>query len=169
MSRILSRTRARTRRSARSPGACGRTLPHAQFGLIGAPANAQSDRCQRSADRQKQRCAAPRPSDCRLRPLGGELERHTEGPDATMIGKLARYFSFPTWGGSWPHDWNRPTVWYVTYVTCFSRSHTEGARPAGRPGSLRPSSRLAIRPGQAPCPSRCQGTAACPGRGPPGR
>src|SRR5262249_8858930 len=54
-------------------------------------------------------------------------------------------------------------------VTCFSRLHTVGVRPAGRPGSLCPSGRLAIRPGQALCPGRCRGTAACPGRRPPGR
>ena len=48
-------------------------------------------------------------------------------------------------------------------VTRFS-SHTAGARRAGRSGSLRPSSRPASRPGQAQCPGRCQGIAACPGR-----
>jgi hypothetical protein len=59
-----------------------------------------------------------------------------------------------------------------TCVSCFSwrwRVHTAGARRAGRPGSLRPSSRLASRPGQARCPGRCRGIAACPGRGPRGR
>ena len=40
---------------------------------------------------------------------------------------------------------------------------------AGRPGSLRPSSRLASRPGLAQCPGRRRGTVACPGRGPRGR
>jgi hypothetical protein len=48
-------------------------------------------------------------------------------------------------------------------VTRFS-SHTAGARWAGRPGSLRPSSRLASRPGQARCPGRCRRIAVCPGR-----
>ncbi len=47
--------------------------------------------------------------------------------------------------------------------------HTAGARRAGRPGSLRPSSRLASRPGLAQCPGRRRGTAARPGRGPRGR
>jgi hypothetical protein len=46
---------------------------------------------------------------------------------------------------------------------------TPGARWAGRPGSLPPSGWLAIRPGQALCPGRCRGIAACPGRRPPGR
>ena len=49
------------------------------------------------------------------------------------------------------------------------RLDTAGARSAGRPGSLRPSSPLASRPGQAQCPGRRRGTAACPGRGPRGR
>ena len=48
------------------------------------------------------------------------------------------------------------------------RLHTAGARWAGRPGSLRPSSRLASRPSQAQCLGRRRGTAACPGRGPRG-
>jgi hypothetical protein len=39
-----------------------------------------------------------------------------------------------------------------------------GGRWAGRPGSLRPSGWLASRPGQALCPGRCRGIAACPGR-----
>ena len=55
-----------------------------------------------------------------------------------------------------------------TYATCFTR-RTAGARWAGRPGSLRPSSRLASQPGQAQCPGRRRGTAACPGRGRRGR
>jgi hypothetical protein len=42
-----------------------------------------------------------------------------------------------------------------------------GRRWAGRPGSLCQSGRLAIRSGRAPCPGRCQGIAACPGRRPP--
>jgi hypothetical protein len=54
-------------------------------------------------------------------------------------------------------------------VRCFSRLHTAGARPAGRPGSLRPSSRLASRPGQELCQNRYRGTPACPGRGARGR
>jgi hypothetical protein len=53
--------------------------------------------------------------------------------------------------------------------SCFSRLHTAGARLAGRPALSRPSSRFAIRPGQVLCPGRCRGTAACPGREPPGR
>ena len=44
------------------------------------------------------------------------------------------------------------------------RFHTAGARWAGRRGSLRPSGWLASRPGQALCPGRCRGIAACPGR-----
>jgi RimJ/RimL family protein N-acetyltransferase len=73
-----------------------------------------------------------------------------------------------------PNRWRRPPVRAVTraltdcgtYVTCFSRwgVHTAGARWAGRPGSLRPSSRLASRLVQAQCPDRRRGTAACPGR-----
>ena len=53
----------------------------------------------------------------------------------------------------------------IPYVTL----RTAGARRAGRPGSLCPSGRLASRPGQAPCPGRCRGTAACPGRRPRGQ
>jgi hypothetical protein len=71
-------------------------------------------------------------------------------------------------GGSWPYGWKAGLL-VVLYVMCFSRSHTAGARPAGRPGSLCLSSRLAIRPGPAPCPGRSRGTGACPGRRPPGR
>ena len=56
----------------------------------------------------------------------------------------------------------------AAHVTRFS-SHTAGARWAGRPGSLRHLSRLASRPAQARCPGRRRGTAACPGRGRPGR
>src|SRR5213592_3503155 len=41
------------------------------------------------------------------------------------------------------------------------RLHIAGAPWAGRPGSLRPSSRLASRPGRAQCPGRRRGTAAC--------
>jgi hypothetical protein len=63
----------------------------------------------------------------------------------------------------------RPAARRGACVTRFSRRHTAGAPRAGRPGSSPPSSRLAIRPGQAPCPGRCRGTAACPGREPPGR
>jgi len=59
-----------------------------------------------------------------------------------------------------------PIVWCVARVTCFSWWHTAGARRAGRPESLRPSSRLVSRPGQALCPGRRRGTAACPS--PPG-
>jgi hypothetical protein len=47
--------------------------------------------------------------------------------------------------------------------------HTAGARWAGRPGSSHRSGWPAIRPVRAPCPGRCQGTAACPGRRPRGR
>ena len=41
---------------------------------------------------------------------------------------------------------------------------TAGARWAGRPGSSPRWGWPAIRPGQAPCPGRCRGIAACPGR-----
>src|SRR5260370_8046246 len=68
-------------------------------------------------------------------------------------------------GRSWPYGWNRSVIYCVTYVTCSGVArplHTAGARPAGRPGSLCPSGRLAIQPGQPPCPGRCRGTAPCP-------
>jgi Phage integrase family len=58
------------------------------------------------------------------------------------------------------------------YVTCSKLAatlRTPGARRAGRPGALCPSGRLASGPGQARCPGRRRGIAACPGRRPPGR
>jgi hypothetical protein len=114
--------------SARSPGVCGRTLPHAQIGLIGAPANALSGRCQRSADRQKQRCAAARPCDCRLRPLGGELERHTGGAGGHDDLHAGEVLLVPGVGGCWPHGWNRPAVW------CSPMSRASAGRILRAPG-----------------------------------
>jgi hypothetical protein len=61
--------------------------------------------------------------------------------------------------------WNAAPSGCGPYVTCF-RSHTAGARWAGRPGALCPSGRLASRPGRARCPGRRRGTAACPDRRP---
>jgi endonuclease/exonuclease/phosphatase family metal-dependent hydrolase len=61
-----------------------------------------------------------------------------------------------------------PVAQRGAYVTRFSRWHTAGAPRAGRPGSSPPWSRFVRRPGQAPCPGRCRGTAACPGRESPG-
>jgi hypothetical protein len=46
---------------------------------------------------------------------------------------------------------------------------TAGARWAGRLGSSPRWEWPAIRPVRALCPGRCRGTAACPGRRPPGR
>ena len=46
---------------------------------------------------------------------------------------------------------------------------TAAVRSAGRSGALRPSSRLASRPGRAQCPGRRRRTAARPGRGRRGR
>jgi hypothetical protein len=54
-----------------------------------------------------------------------------------------------TAGGSWTYHVLQPTGYH-------------GCPAGGRPGSLRPSRRLAIRPGQALCPGRWRGTAACP-------
>ena len=47
--------------------------------------------------------------------------------------------------------------------------HIAGGQRAGRPGALRPSGRLASRPGRALGPGRRPGTAACPARRPRGR
>ena len=105
--------------------------------------------------RLSQRSAAP---GRRWQPSGPSTWRKPPG-----------YFSFPAWIGLGHTAGTRPVAQCGAYVTCFSRWHTAGARSAGRPGSSRPSCRLAIRPGQVLCPGRCRGTAACPGRGPPGR
>jgi len=61
------------------------------------------------------------------------LGHHVEagGLDDPEVGEVLLVSSV---GGSWPYGWNRSVVWCVTYVTCFSRLHTAGARPAGRPG-----------------------------------
>ena len=95
---------------------------------------------------------------CRWQPFGPAAWRKPPG-----------YFSFPAWTGPGGAARTRPAAQRGACVTRFSRWHTAGAPRAGRPGSSPPSSRLAIRPGQAPCPGRCRGTAACPGREPPGR
>jgi hypothetical protein len=105
--------------------------------------------------RLSQRSAAP---GCRWQPFGPSTWRKPPG-----------YFSFPAWTGPGHTAGTRPAGQRGACVTRFSRRHTAGAPRAGRPGSSPPSSRLAIRPGQAPCPGRCRGTAACPGREPPGR
>ena len=68
--------------------------------------------------------------------------------------------------------YGRPVSSMKIYVTCLSRrwqARTAGVRRAGRPGSSRPSSRLATRPAQVQCPGRRRGTAARPGRRPRGR
>ncbi len=87
-------------------------------------------------------------------------------PAASMIQKSARYFSFPGLGDTAGTS-RSPSA--STYVSRAWPSRTAAGRRAGRPGSLCPSGRLAIRPGQALCPGRWRGTAACPGRRPPGR
>ena len=105
--------------------------------------------------RLSQRSAAP---DCRWQRSGPAAWRKPPG-----------YFSFPAWTGPGHTAGTRPAAQRGACVTRFSRRHTAGAPRAGRPGPSRPWSRFAIRPGPARCPGRCRGTAACPGREPPGR
>ena len=128
--------------------------------LRGAPARAPAACAGTCSGRRRDRRPAQRSAalGCRWQPFGPAAWRKPPG-----------YFSFPAWTGPGHAARTRPAAQRGACATRFSRWHTAGAPRAGRPGSSPPSSRLAIRPGQAPCPGRCRGTAACPGREPLGR
>src|SRR5256885_6494950 len=96
-----------------------------------------------AVDRRGYRLRPPRdssPSDWPQRRAGASTSSRLHvgvgGLDDPEVGEVLLVSNV---GGSSLYGWNRSVVYCVTYVTCFSRLHTAGARPAGRPGSLCPS------------------------------